>query len=236
MRIAIIGSSGGIGKCLVETLSTDPRIDHIYSFSRTKTKTIPYQSCTWHPIDMSDESSIEKAASHIKEPLDLIFIAVGFLHDDHIMPEKNISHLNAAAMQKVFEINTIGPTLIAKYFLPLLNKQTKSHFIALSARVGSISDNRLGGWYSYRASKSALNMILKSLSIETKRTHPKAIVAGLHPGTVKTKLSEPFQHNVKKDKLFTPEMSVKYLLEVIDDLNYSDSGKVFAWDGQEILP
>ena len=152
------------------------------------------------------------------------------------MPEKSLRDLDAETMRKVFEVNTIGPALVAKYFIPLMAREGKGVFSALSARVGSVSDNRLGGWHSYRASKTALNMIIKNISIEAARKYKELSVIGLHPGTVDTGLSEPFQSNVSEGKLFSPESSARYLLDVVNGVQASDSGKVFAWDGQEIEP
>jgi NAD(P)-dependent dehydrogenase (short-subunit alcohol dehydrogenase family) len=133
-----------------------------------------------------------------------------------------------------FLINTIGPAMCAKYFLPLLRRDEKAVFAALSARVGSISDNRMGGWYAYRASKAALNMILKTLSIEYGRRFKQAVIAGLHPGTVDTNLSKPFQSNVQPGKLFTPELAAKQLVDVIDGLTPEDSGYLFDWAGKRV--
>ena len=137
-------------------------------------------------------------------------------------------------MLETFRINTIGPVLLAKHFLPLMRSGSKSVFVALSARVGSISDNRLGGWSSYRASKAALNMLLRTASIEHKRRHPESVIVALHPGTVDTRLSAPFQRGVPEGKLFTPAYSVERLLDVIDGLRPADTGGFFAWDGQPI--
>ena len=133
-------------------------------------------------------------------------------------------------------VNTIGPTLIGKYFIPFLDKNRKNVFAFLSARVGSISDNKIGGWYSYRASKTALNQIIKNFSIEIKRSNPNSIFVGLQPGTVKSNLSKPFEKNVNSTNLFSPEYSAKKLLEVINDLTVEDTGKFFAWNGEEIQP
>ncbi len=167
-------------------------------------------------------------------PVDLVIVATGILHRASISPEKSMREMSANAMAEVFAINTIGPALVAKHFLPQLRRGSKSVFAALSARVGSIEDNRLGGWMSYRASKAALNMLIKTLSIEHGRRRPDSIIAGLHPGTVDTALSEPFQKNVPDGKLFTPAQSADYLLSVIDGLKASDTGGVFAWDGARI--
>jgi NAD(P)-dependent dehydrogenase (short-subunit alcohol dehydrogenase family) len=147
-------------------------------------------------------------------------------------PEKSIKDLSADKFLDMFNVNTIPTALIAKYFLPLLHRDRVTKFASLSARVGSIEDNQLGGWYSYRASKSALNMILKGLSIEQQRLNPKSIIFGLHPGTVDTKLSRPFQK--KNKEYFTPEFSAKKLREVIESKSITDNGKIFAWDNKVI--
>ena len=150
------------------------------------------------------------------------------------MPEKSISQLSFENFNRTILINTILPAMIGKYFIPKLNKNSKSVFAVLSARVGSISDNRIGGWYSYRSSKAALNMIIKNFSIEVKRRNKNAIIVGLHPGTVNSNLSKPFQGNVEKNKLFEPTFSAGKLVGVIQNLSGVDSGKCIAWDGKEI--
>ena len=137
-------------------------------------------------------------------------------------------------MQKVFNINAIGPALVGRSFIPLLDNKNSSILSFLSARVGSISDNKLGGWHAYRASKAALNMLIKNFSIELSRTNKLAKVIGLHPGTVNTQLSKPFQRNVSENKLFTPEFSASSMAEVIDNLADNESGSVFAFDGSKI--
>ena len=167
--------------------------------------------------------------------LDLVIVATGILHDGpDLRPEKTWRSLDASALERVYRINTIGPALIAKHLLPSLAPDRKSVFAALSARVGSISDNRLGGWHAYRASKAALNMLIKTFAIELARRNPKALCVGLHPGTVDTKLSRPFQSNVPKPKLFDVDFVASRLLSVLDRLTPEDSGKLFAWDGQRI--
>ena len=167
-------------------------------------------------------------------PVDLIIVAAGVLHDGELQPEKALKDLSLDNFYSVFNINTFGTALAAKHFLPLLPREGKSVFAALSARVGSIEDNYIGGWYGYRASKAALNMILKSASIEMARKYKKACVIGLHPGTVDTNLSEPFQGHVKPDKLFTPDDATEQMLQVINDINADKSGKLLAYDGTVI--
>ena len=193
---------------------------------------------TYHTIDYSDEKSIENAAltASQNQALDLVIVSTGILHEGAMMPEKSIKELSVEKFQRLFEVNTIVPAMIAKHFIPKLNKKKRSIFTALSARVGSISDNQLGGWYSYRASKSALNMILKNAAIETNRSNKKAIIVGLHPGTVESNLSDPFKKNVPEGKLFTPDYSAQKLLAVLSSLTIEQSGKCFAWDGKEIFP
>jgi NAD(P)-dependent dehydrogenase (short-subunit alcohol dehydrogenase family) len=167
----------------------------------------------------------------------LVIIATGALQGPGFpQPEKTYRALDPAALMESFRLNTVGPALVAKHLLPLMAPRGKTVFAALSARVGSIGDNRAGGWHAYRASKAALNMILRNLAIETARRNPHAICVGLHPGTVDTGLSRPFQRGLAEGQLFTPETSARHLLTVIDALTPADSGRVLAWDGQTVPP
>lgn len=227
----VFGASGGVGAAFVEALATDPAVVHVHAGARrpgtAKGKIRPFA------FDLTDEQSIADAAAQIGS-VDLILIATGMLHDGVIQPEKSYRAQGSDAYARAFALNATGPALIAKHFLPLLPRNRRAIFAALSARVGSISDNRLGGWHAYRASKAALNMILRNLAIELSRSHDQAIVAALHPGTVDTGLSQPFQRNVAPEKLFTPGFSAKSMLAVLDRLTPADSGKLFAWDGRQI--
>ena len=189
---------------------------------------------TSHKVDLLDEQSIEFAATQIADPLDLIFVATGLLHSREIKPEKAIRDFSAENFDHLFKINTIGPALIAKHFLPRLNRKSRSILAALSARVGSIEDNRLGGWTSYRASKAALNMVIKNASIELARKNKHAIVVGLHPGTVDSGMSKPFQQNVPEGKLFSPRFASEKLLSVIENLDVGQSGGLFDWRNEPI--
>ena len=233
LRIAVFGSSGGIGRAFVEELAKRPGVDRIHAFSR-KDQVFDDERILTTAIDIHSEASLGAAAASVDAPLDLVVVAIGTLHSDTYSPERRISEISADAMLEVFRINTVAPALIAKHFLPLLDRERRTVFAALSARVGSISDNRLGGWTSYRASKAALNMVLRTFAIEHGRRRRNSIVAGLHPGTVDTSLSRPFSASVPHGKLFTPARSATYLLDVIDRLEPDDSGGVFAWDGQRI--
>jgi NAD(P)-dependent dehydrogenase (short-subunit alcohol dehydrogenase family) len=227
----VFGATGGIGAALVQQLATDPKVALVHAGARSAVdssgKIRPFR------FDLTEEASIAAAAAAIG-PCDLVIVATGLLHSDAIQPEKSLRAQTANAYATAFAVNAIGPALIAKHFLPLLPKNRRSLFAAISARVSSISDNRLGGWHAYRASKAALNMILRNFAIELSRTHRNAIVAALHPGTVDTPLSQPFQRNVAQGKLFTPDYSAEALLKVIDGLSPEDSGNLFAWDGQRI--
>ena len=164
-----------------------------------------------------------------------VVVASGLLSNvAGIAPEKSWRALDATTLATLFAVNSIGPALLAKHLLPLLPRHGRAIFAALSARVGSIEDNRRGGWYGYRASKAALNMLLKSLALELTRRAPAALCVGLHPGTVDTALSKPFQSAVPEQQLFTPAQSALCLLEVLDGLQDSDTGGVFAWDGSRV--
>ena len=220
----VIGASGGIGAAMVRRLEASGRFAVVHALSRSGTE-----------LDLADEASIVAAAARVGQgpAPTLVFIATGVLHHG-FEPERSWRALQADHLLRDFRVNAVGPALVARHFLPLLPRDRRAVFAALSARVGSIGDNRLGGWHSYRASKAALNMILRNLAIELARTHPQAVVAGLHPGTVDTGLSEPFQKGVKPEKLFTAESSAERLLAVMDALTPADSGRVFAWDGQPI--
>lgn len=237
MSVAVIGASGGIGGALTSQLARHPAVAHVAACSRRDLAT-EQAKVRHYPLDLEDEGTIVDAAEFIDDKLgalDLVIVATGVLHDDeNLRPEKTWRALDAAALERVYRINTVGPALIAKHFLPLLAPDRKSVFAALSARVGSISDNHLGGWHAYRASKAALNMLIRNFAIELRRRNPKALSVSLHPGTVDTGLSKPFQGNVPEGKLFSPDFVASRLLAVIDGLRTDDSGKLLAWDGQAI--
>ncbi|MFQ3355888.1 MAG: NAD(P)-dependent dehydrogenase (short-subunit alcohol dehydrogenase family) [Paracoccaceae bacterium] len=234
-NVAIIGASGSIGRALVQKLALNSKITNIFALSRSKTQ---FQSSKIrsYSFEFEKEETIETAAKLIARygPLDLVIIATGTLHGKELTPEKNIKDLSTWKFEKIFLVNTFGPALVLKHFIPLLNNKERSICATLSARVGSISDNRLGGWYAYRASKSALNMIIKTTSIEVQRKSKNTVIVGLHPGTVDSELSRPFKGNVAATKLFTPEFAAEKLLEVLDSITLAHNGKCFAWDGQEI--
>lgn len=229
MSIAVvIGASGGIGGAIEAALKEEGSHAHVIGLARSRSEP--------DHLDLLDEASIAAAAERVKAigAPDLVFVATGMLSEGERGPEKAMRDLNAEWLARVFAVNTIGPALVAKHFLPLLPREGRPVFAALSARVGSIGDNRLGGWHGYRASKAALNMMIRNFAIEAKRRSERSVVVGLHPGTVDTGLSRPFQGSVAPGKLFDPERAALQLLDVIDGLKPQDSGKCFAWDGAEI--
>ena len=222
----VIGGTGSIGSAIINELKNQ-NFTKIISLSRSSNP----------PLDLLDESSIKKAADFIKNQpgsLCLLFDATGILHneDQNQMPEKTYKNIDLTFMKKNFEINVMGPALIMKHFLPLLDTDQKSIFATLSAKVGSISDNRYGGWYSYRASKAALNQMIKTASIELKMKNKNAVCVAIHPGTVTSKLSKPFQ----KDnlKIQSNEESAKNIVQVMTNLKINDSGLFFDWSGDII--
>lgn len=224
----VIGASGGIGGALEAALIEEGAFGVVHGFARSR-------SGVQH-LDLFDEASIAAAAAHVSAGPDpsLVIVATGLLHSDGKYPEKALRDLDASWVAQVYAVNAIGPALVAKHFLPIMPRSGRVVFAALSARVGSISDNRLGGWYSYRASKAALNMLVRSLAIEERRRNDRAIVVALHPGTVDTELSRPFQNNVQPGRLFTAERAALQLLDVIEGLTVPDSGKLFDFQAQEV--
>lgn len=229
----VVGASGAIGYAFIELLRKQEQIKTIYALARSMTD-FSDTNIVKSYIDITDEASIRKAAEQIEQPIDLIVVATGVLHAADMQPEKSLSQLSVKNFQQQFAINTVGPALVAKHFLPLLNSNSRSIFAALSARIGSIADNYLGGWYAYRCAKAALNMFIRTASIEIKRSNRQAIIVGLHPGTVDSELSKPFQKRVPKDRLFSADFAVSQLYQVILSLDEQSSGKVFAYDGKQI--
>lgn len=218
----VIGASGGLGAALARALEESGRYEAVRRLSRRD------------GLDLTDEASISRAAERLRGgSLRLILVASGVLHGPHLRPERSWRELDPEALVAAYRVNAVGPALVAKHFLPLL-APGRSVFAALSARVGSIEDNRLGGWHGYRASKAALNMLIRNLAIELARRSPDAVCVGLHPGTVDTALSEPFQRGVPEGRLFSPDESAAHLVRVLDGLTPADSGGVFAWDGSRI--
>ena len=231
----VVGASGGLGGALADCLLEAGDVESVTAWSRTPL-TRQHKKLVVDAVDILLEPRIIEAAAAIPHPLNLVIVATGLLHDATLQPEKSWRALNAVALQRSFAVNAIGPALIAKHTLPLLARSERAIFAALTARVGSIGDNRLGGWYGYRSAKAALNQILRTLSIELAVKRPDAICVGLHPGTVDTGLSRPFQSATRQPSMISPDASARNLLAVIDGLTPADTGSVRAWDGTVIAP
>ncbi len=230
----IVGATGGIGSALVEAIAASGKFSAVHAISR-----VPYRgsgNISAHVADITEEQSVQRVAGVIAAgpPVSLVVVASGMLHGSGVTPEKSLRAIDPTALATLFAVNAIGPALIAKYFAPLLPKHGRSVFAALSARVGSIEDNRLGGWYAYRASKAALNQLIRTLAIELKRTRPEAIALALHPGTVITGLSKPYRGEAGKPGTFRPHEAAAHLLAVIDAAIPEQSGYLLAWDGSRI--
>lgn len=239
MRAVIFGANGGIGRAMIDELLKQAGTQSVIGVSRNATSPPPPdERFTSARYDMFDDGQLSEVASTIQdsgEP-DLVIIATGFLSEpDGIQPERSFRQQSLNAYEQVFRINTFGPALIAKHMLPLLPRKGRSVIAFLSARVGSISDNKLGGWHAYRASKAALNMLIRNYAIELGSRKPSAVCVGLHPGTVDTALSQPFQRNLPFGQLTSPAASAANLLNVIEGLTVEDSGSVFDWKG-DLIP
>ncbi len=219
---AIVIGTGGIGTALAAALGDDARYSKVVAVGRST------------GFDVFDEAQLAALAASLVPPPGLVIVTTGMLHDDAQGPEKSIRDLDAGKLARSFAINAIAPALVAKHLIPAMPKHEPAVFAVLGARVGSIGDNRTGGWHGYRASKAALVQMMKTIAIETARTRPDAIVVTLHPGTVDTGMSKPFQRGVSPEKLFTPAVSAAHLLAVIERLTPADSGRHFAWDGTPI--
>ncbi len=219
-RAVVVGATGGIGRAFHSALDQNPNCAKVHGLSRQD------------GLDLSDEQSIETAAEDIPEySIDLLIVATGALSSGEQQPEKTIRHIDPAAMLEQFAINAVGPALVLKHFAPKLPRDRRSIVAVLSARVGSIGDNRLGGWISYRSSKAALNQIVRTTAIEVARTRPEAVIVALHPGTVATSFSERFSGGRQR---LAPEDSARSMLSVLDGIGVDISGGFFAYDGKPI--
>ncbi|WP_430877723.1 SDR family NAD(P)-dependent oxidoreductase [Granulosicoccus sp. 3-233] len=240
--VAIMGGSGGIGAALIEQLLARDDIALIHASARRR---VPDSAgiaaadekntgrLRWTLFDATDESAVESWVKGLGS-VDWLINCVGLLHDDNARPEKSIGQLDPQHFLRSMQVNTLPTLLLGKHALPALRQSPAAVFASISARVGSIEDNALGGWYSYRSSKAALNMSLKCLAIEWARSASNVRVAALHPGTTDTALSMPFQRNVPAGKLFSPAKTARLLIEQIECLHDRPSGRFIAYDGEEI--
>ncbi|MEH2296172.1 SDR family NAD(P)-dependent oxidoreductase [Nostoc sp.] len=241
----IVGASQGIGLGFVKKFLQDDRIAKVYAtFRQPKSASDLIALAGEHSerlicleMDITDELQIVEAVQKISVQVDklhLVVNCVGLLHEDNLQPEKSLRQINSENLLRYFQINSIGAVLLAKHLLPLFRHGERSVFATISAKLGSIGDNKLGGWYGYRASKAALNMLMRTAAIEYKRSCPKALIVTLHPGTTDTRLSRPFQGNVAAPQLFSVERTVTQLLAVIEQLQEGDSGQFFSWNGSRL--
>lgn len=221
-RALVIGASGAIGAAFCDHLRADPRCAGVTGLHRRSAPAIDYD----------DESTVAEAAQALRAqaPWHLVLVATGVLHRPDAMPEKRLADLAAPTLASLFRVNTIGPALVLRHLAPLLDRQ-RSVMAVLSAKVGSIGDNRLGGWYGYRASKAALNMMLRTAAIEVRRTHPGASLVALHPGTVRSGLSRPFRGDeIGRD----PALATAEMLAALNTLPADDTGVFLSYDGQRL--
>ncbi len=234
-NIIIAGSTGAIGGEFTELYANNSNVEKIIALSRKPTNT-NHNKIQSVEIDYYNEATFKNLDEISQlDSISKIIIATGILHTDQIRPEKSIDSIAGEDLRNVFQVNVFGPILLVKKLLPLIKKSKGVKIVFLTARVGSISDNVLGGWHSYRSSKSALNMMIKNLAIELKRLNKEHVVIGIHPGTVKSHLSEPFLRHVKHD-IFNPKESVDLMTQVISKVSQTDSGKCFDFSGKVIEP
>ncbi len=241
----VTGASSGIGLAAVQQLLRNERVARVAAVSRAAERHPQLRALAQvHggrllllSTDLTDDAALAALPQRLAAgfgTLHLVLNAAGVLHAPGLAPEKSLASLSRASLETVFALNAFAPILLAQTLSPLLRHGDPAVFASLSARVGSIGDNQRGGWYAYRASKAAQNQLLRTLSVEWKRTHPRAACVLLHPGTVDTPLSQPFQAHVPAEKLFTPERAARQLLDIVARTTPEQSGRFFAWDGSEI--
>ena len=232
---ALVVGCGGIGTALVRALERRaPGLERLATCRSPATaEPLPARLLR---LDLTSDLSLETLRACLAEgpPLRLVINTAGLLHGEGIAPEKRLTQVSRASLGTSFQLNAFGPLLLAQALEPLFPRDLPCHFASLSARVGSIGDNRSGGWYAYRAAKAAQNQLLRTLALEWRRRLPRLCVSLLHPGTTATALSRPFQANVPAGQLFTPERAADHLLDVLRGLGPEQSGGFWAWDGQSI--
>lgn len=233
MNIAIVGGSGGIGRGFIDNLLKQSDVSRIHATYCASEPRYSHPDVSWAQVDVTEESSVRAWCESLGE-IDWLINAAGILHDTDNGPEKSVRRLDPGFFLKNMAVNALPTLLIAKYVQDKFKHGRPAVFASVSAKVGSIQDNRLGGWYSYRASKAALNMCIRTLAVEWERTLPNVTVAALHPGTTDSALSEPFQKNVPEGKLFSPEYSAACMIEVLRGITPTQSGQFWAYDGESL--
>jgi len=241
----IVGGASGIGLALAREQLRDETLNRLIVTHRPGRSSSGLENLALqHParvrtleLDITDPAGLEQFARYLADlerGVDTCIHAAGLLHDENVFPEKSLEQCETTSLVRLFEVNSIGPLMVAGALLAAQPRQQPFKFIALSAMVGSIGDNRLGGWYGYRASKAALNQFIKTLANECRTRFPRAAIMAIHPGTTDTSLSGPFQHNVPPERLYTPAKTAKRILSVIESADRKSSGRFFNWDGSEI--
>ena len=242
-RIAlVVGASRGIGLAITQQLLRNQEIQRVYaSYRHPGTAAglleINDQRLQTISADVSDPADIRGVAAAIQangDRPDFVINAAGILHEHDLQPEKSLNQCRQESLMRLFLVNSIGPLMLARAVIPLMPRDRPGHFAVLSAMVGSIADNRLGGWYGYRASKAALNQFMRTLAVECRRSHPQLCVTAIHPGTTNTYLSRPFQANVPPGKLYTVSQSAARILHVVSSAQAEQSGHFVNWDGKPI--
>lgn len=230
LHILVVGAGGGLGKALVAHYLNEGAL--VTAWSR-RAQPFMHENLEWRTFSDYSNEQLQIEVKQLTE-LDGVISTLGMLHNKDFMPEKHLGAVNAEQLRYSFEVNTILPIVLLQQLLPKLPRKRSAFWVQLSAKVGSITDNYLGGWYSYRASKAALNMLLKTASIELGRSHKQLVIAAVHPGTTDTPLSAPFQERLPDDKLYSPEQSAQRIAQVIENLTTEQSGKLLHWDGTEL--
>lgn len=241
----VVGGSRGIGLALVEAQLADESVRRVIATHRTRSDPAPLERLADRygqrlkrvELDVTDETSLAAFGDFLRGldgGVDVAFHAAGILHEGALQPEKSLGDCSAGNLRRLFEVNSIGPLMVANVLLQAQGRHRRFTFAALSAMVGSIGDNRLGGWYGYRASKAALNQFIRTLSIECSRSYPRATIVAIHPGTTDTGLSQPFQRNVQPGKLYDPATTASRILQVTAAAEGTRSGHFLNWDGSEI--
>lgn len=235
MAVLVFGAGGGLGQALVQELLAARVTDQVIAITRQQQSAATSGAgVQYHQVDDYSEASLKPVLESISTPVSGVLSTVGVLHTDNFMPEKRLAEVNAKQLAESFAVNATLPLLLMQQSLPLMDRKEPGFWVQLSAMVGSTTNNYLGGWYSYRASKAALNMLLKTAAIELCRTHKKLTVAAIHPGTTDTRLSAPFQERISDGKLYTPAESAERIVQVIQNLSPENSGKLWHWNGEEL--